>query len=94
MEPAVLTGPDNKPVRMGVSPRELRVTLLVADWMLYVDSGAPRQAAAARVRGVWSVWAFSSLARVAGFQAASLADGDSAAMTVSAETGIENMGKS
>ena len=35
-----------------------------------------------------------SLARVAARQAASLADGDSAAMTVSAETGIENMGKS
>jgi hypothetical protein len=32
--------------------------------------------------------------QVAGRQAASLADGDSAAMTVSAETGIENMGKS
>jgi len=32
--------------------------------------------------------------QVTGRQAASLADGDNAAMTVSAETGIENMGKS
>ena len=36
----------------------------------------------------------SSLARSQGGQAASLADRDRAAMTVSAETGIENMGKS
>ena len=62
--------------------------------ILHVDSDLPsRQAAVARARSAGPVWAIF-VGPVAGRQAASLADGDSAAMTVSAETGIENMGKS
>ena len=44
-------------------------------------------------RSCRSVWAFRRW-QFAGRQAASLEDGDSAAITVSAETGTENMGKS